>query len=143
MSIVNLMANDIWSEQDIVAHGRAMIASQVSAVRQAELQMIFLGHMTGQRAATAEELAEIQLLTQLTQEQSAANAVARSDMALLTATLSYEEAKSRLAREALISEDLEAAVLDNLEREAAQALVDAAPTEVLALYATRHPEVTK
>lgn len=142
MSVVNLMANHIWSEQDIVAHGRAMIASQVSAVRQAELQMIFLGHTTGQRVATDEELAEIALLTQLTQEQSAANVGVRSDMALLLSVMAYEEAKLRLAKEPLVSENLEAVVLDSVERGTAQALVDAAPLDVQVLYAERNPTST-
>lgn len=90
MSIINLLVNDIWSEADIVAHGRAVINAQVSSERQQELQTIMLGHIAGMRSATPDELAEIGLVAQITEAQSQQNALARADMALLAEVLAYE-----------------------------------------------------
>lgn len=87
---INLLANDIWTEQDILARGRALIAAQVSSVRQQELQTILLGHLTQERTTTDEELAEIALVGQITRAQSAENDLVRADMALLTEVMAYE-----------------------------------------------------
>lgn len=68
---------------------------------------------------------------------------ARSDMALLTETMAYEAAKRRLDQPALPEDATDKAkAQDAAEREAAQAVVDAAPEEVLALYDQRNPPVT-
>lgn len=90
MSIINLLANDVWSEADIMAHGREVINSVVSVPRQDELRTILLGHIAGMRTATAEELAEIALVQQVTEQQVLDNAAARADMALLLEVLAFE-----------------------------------------------------
>ena len=133
-NFINLLSNDVWSEADILARGRALIAAQVSTVRQQELQTIMLGHMAQMRTATPEELAEIALVGQITEAQAFENAQARFDMALLLAVMAYEVAAARLALPVVDGDEADA-----LDRAAAQIVVDAATPEVLDLYALRHP----
>ena len=90
MGIINLMGNDVWSEADIMAHGREVINSHVSVPRQDELRTIMLGHIAQMRVATPDELAEIALVQQVTEVQVLANAQARADMVLLAEVLAYE-----------------------------------------------------
>lgn len=154
MSIINLMGSAVWSERDIVDHGRAVIASQVSEARQNELRTIMLGHIAGMRAATPDELAEIALVQAVTEAQVIANEAARADMALLQSVLDHEAALARLAL-APVTEpatiitggpdgvEIEIAnpaiALDADERAAAQAVLAAVSPEALALFDLRHP----
>lgn len=112
MSCINLLANDVWSDADIVAHGREMIASVVPVARQDELRTILLGHIAGMRAATPEELAEIALVQSTTEAQALENDQARADMALL---------------------------LEVLALEAGTAPMESASAQALDLYAVRNP----
>ena len=89
-SIINLLANDVWCDADIVSHGRAVINAQVSPERQQELQTIMLGHIAGMRTATPGELAEIARVQSITQAQLLDNEKARTDMDLLNEVLAYE-----------------------------------------------------
>lgn len=149
MSIINLLANDVWSEADIMAHGRAVIAAQCSLDRQQELQTIMLGHIAGMRTATMEEMAEIAQVQAVTQAQVIANAEARADMALLNDVLAYEAALERLTcapitEPATIMEgEIEVPnpwiAHDAQERAEAQDLIDGASEDTLDLYALRHP----
>lgn len=154
MSIIDLTKSDVWSEADIMAHGRAVIAAQCSLDRQQELQTIMLGHIAGMRTATTEEMAEIAQVQAVTQAQVIANAAARADMALLNDVLAYESALERLTC-APITEPATVTVFDAhggssvianpaiahdaQERAEAQALIDASTQETLDLYALRHP----
>lgn len=90
MTCINLMASDVWSEEDIVAHGRAVINAQVSLDRQQELQTIMLGHIASMRVATPAELEEIATVAAITEAQSVENTQARADMARLSEVLAYE-----------------------------------------------------
>lgn len=158
MSIINLLANNRWSEADIVNHGRAVIASQVPEERQNELRTIMLGHIAGMRTATPDEMAEIVMVKQATEAQAVSNAAARADMALLQSVLDYEAAVEQLSYPPLTLETnvgmgdyaedgtlifshppQEHVDYDTQERAKAQAVIDAATPEVLALYALRHP----
>jgi hypothetical protein len=90
MSYINLLSNDLWSEADIVNRGRAEIEALVPAARQSELQTIMLGHISGMRVATPEEMQEIGMVQAVTEATSLANAQARADMALLVEVLDFE-----------------------------------------------------
>ena len=147
--MINLLSNDVWSEADIMAHGRAVINSQVSVERQDELRTIMLGHIAQMRVASPEELAEIGLVQAITEAQVIANAQARADNALLASVLAYEAALVRLAQP-VVTEPLtvivdeaevpnEAIAQDVTERNEAQALILLAPQEVYDLYDLRHP----
>lgn len=88
--MIDFLKNDVWSEADILSHGRTVIASQVSPQRQTELQTIMLGHIAGMRTATAEEMQEIGMVQAATEAQALANAQARADMALLLEVMDFE-----------------------------------------------------
>lgn len=88
--MINMLANDVWSEADIVARGRALIDSEVSPERRMELQTIMLGHIAQMRVATADELAEIAHVQAITELVATGNVKARADMALLQAVLDFE-----------------------------------------------------
>lgn len=154
MSIVNLLKNDIWSEADIINAGRAAIYSQISFDRQQELQTIMLGHIAGMRTATMEELTEIAQVQAVTEAQASANAAARADMALLNDVLAYEAALDRLTcavidgpltiehtdLNGLVSDIPNPAIaVDAEERDAAEAVINAASEETHVLYVLRHP----
>lgn len=88
--MINLMANDVWSEADILNHVRAITTSQVSEQRQDELQTIMLGHIAGMRTATPAEMQEVGMVAQLVEQGAAMAAQARVDMATLQKVLDYE-----------------------------------------------------
>ena len=154
MSIINLLANDVWSEADILSHGRTVIASVVSEARQNELRTIMLGHIAGMRVATDDELVEISTVQAATEAQVVANAAARADMALLQSVLSYESAESRLAlppvlepltievtdEQGVVTQVANPAIeQDASERLVAEGVIASADAATLALYALRHP----
>ena len=155
MSIINKLANDIWTEVDIVNHGRAVIASVVSEARQQELRTIMLGQLAGMRAATPDEMAEVILVQTATEAQVVSNDAARADMALLQSAMGYEVATARLLLPAVtepatiivVVDEVETALvnpaiaIDLSEREAAQAVIDAATQPVLDLVLLRNPPI--
>jgi NAD(P)H-dependent flavin oxidoreductase YrpB (nitropropane dioxygenase family) len=151
MSVINLYANDVWSEADIMAHGRAVIESHVSVARQDELRTIMLGHIAGMRTASPDELAEIALVQQVTEQQATDNAAARADNALLAAVLVYESALARLAQPevtepaTVIVDEVEvpnpALEQDAAERADATIKVANVSVEALALYTLRNPVI--
>lgn len=153
-SFINMLANDVWSDADITNRCRATIESHVPCARQDELRTIMLGHLAQMRAATDAEMAEIMLVKQLTIDAADLGRAARADMALLQSALDYEAAQARL----LLPEVTEPATVtstdmdgvttelpnpsiaaDLAERTAAQALIDGASPETLALLLLRHP----
>lgn len=154
MTCINIYANDVWSEEDIVAHGRAVINAQVSPERQQELQTIMLGHIAQMRTATLAELAEIGQVAAITEAQSLENVQARADMSLLADVLAHEAALVRLTLPAvtepatITTHDEQGApgvvanpaiAADAQARAAAQALIDGATQAALDLYALRNP----
>ena len=90
MSCIDLMKSDVWSEADILAHGRAVIDAAVPPQRRQELQTIMLGHIAGMRTATPAELAEIAQVQAVTEAVAVQNEQARADMALLSEALAVE-----------------------------------------------------
>lgn len=138
-SFINLMGNDVWSEQDILNRCRAEVESKVTAARQSELRTIMLGHISQLRAATEAEMEEILLVKTLTEAAGDLSRAARTDMALLASAMSVESAMARLAKPALETDDGALLAADVQERDAAQAVVDAASVEVNELVALRNP----
>lgn len=67
-SLIDMMANDVWSDADISNRCRTLKESRVSPAREDELKTIMLGHIAKLRTATPEELGEIMLVKQLTEE---------------------------------------------------------------------------
>ena len=92
-SFVKLMANDVWSEADILVRVRATIESVVPLARQDELRTIMLGHISQMRLATPEEFAEIMQVKALTEAAAEMAAAARADMALLLEAMALEQGR--------------------------------------------------
>lgn len=157
-SFINLLANHVWSDADITNRCRATIESQVPTARQDELRTIMLGHLAQMRAATDAEMAEIMLVKQLTIDAADLGRAARADMALLQSALDYEAAQARLLLQVVTEPatitvtDMDgvatespnpAIAQDAAERDAAQALIDGASQDTMALLLLRHPPVVE
>lgn len=156
---INLMANDVWTEADLMNRMRAMVGAVSSPERQHDLQTIMIGHIAQMRAATASELAEIMAIKLATESAGEAVLQARLDMALLHDVRAFELAKLRLTlpvveavySAAPVSIDPDAPPAeptvtnqsaidtDGVERLTAQVVVDAATPEALALSVLRYP----
>jgi hypothetical protein len=141
MSFVNMMADDFWSDGDIVNRTEAVIAETFPPARAEILRRKVMGQMLGQYALTADEQAEMQQYAVLSAQAGALADAARADMALLRAALTLEAAQRRLALEpVLLTEDgsnQADADADAADRAAAQAVVDGAAQPVLDLAAQR------
>lgn len=134
MSFVNLMASDVWSEQDVINRMEAMIRSQYSSDEQSILNRKISGAMVGQYAMTADEQAEVAAYAGVCRTAQLEGRDARADMALLSQVLALEAAQVLLAR----PDD----GTDADARAAAQTVVEQATPEALALYALRNPPET-
>lgn len=126
MSVINLLGNDVWSEADIVNHGREVINSVVSVPRQDELRTIMLGHIAQMRTAAADELAEIALVQQITEQQVVDNVQASADNALLISVLAHEQSLQRLTKQTVA--DKVQAALDRLAQPPVDPIVELRPS---------------
>lgn len=142
-SFINLMANDVWSDADILNRMRSMTNSVASVERQADLRTIFLGHLSRKRVATAPELAEIEQVQAASEASGAAVVQSRLDMILLNKVLALESGLLALEIPEVSMDDSEEYTLYMAElaaaRAAQQALRDAAEPATAALYALRNP----
>ena len=143
MSFINLLADDVWSEADIVRRTEAMIYSQFSREQEAILNRKATGAALGQYTLTTEELADLQRYAQVTEDARQAGNSARADMALLMQVIDVEAAMRRLAvPEVEPDDDNEAYVEeDQAERQAAQSVIDNASSEVMGLIEQRNQPV--
>ena len=156
MSYINLMASDVWSEQDITNRARAIVDSQVSEARQNDLRTIMLGHIAGMRTATAAEMREIKQVQALVEQSALDTAEARTDAAQLDTVLALESALDRLASEPLdnafypvtdangvtTQAQSPAALQDIAQRLEAERVVSTISVDTLALYNLRLPTPT-
>jgi hypothetical protein len=151
-SFVDVMANDVWSEQDIVNRTEAMIRSEFSDAEQVILNRKVAGVAFG-FAMSESEQAQLLRFQALCLEAQAAGAVARTAMGLLQGAMDVEAATARLALPAVtvpetvfvIDEEGQAVEVPNpaieadaVERAAAQAVIDGADLDVLDLVEMRH-----
>lgn len=90
MSFINLMANDVWSEADIVARTEAIVRSQFSAIDEQILNRKVTGQVLGQYTLTTAEQAEVQAFATATESARQEGVAARADMALLSQALGVE-----------------------------------------------------
>lgn len=132
---INLMGHDVWSEADIVSRTEAMVRSQVSTTDERIINRKLQGALLGQYTLSAQEQEEVERFARVTYEAQAAGVAARADMALLQGALAVEAAQRRLAQP--VADPAEEG--DDAVRAAAQAVVDAASPQVLALVALRNP----
>lgn len=153
-SFVNLLGNDVWSEADIVNRTEAELHGQVSKEVELILSRKMIGFSLGRMIPTAQEQADLTTYEIAAYRAQQSGIAARADMALLQLALDYEQAQARLLWPILtkpamimIINELHAYVeiinpaiaVDAAERVAAQAVLDAATPETLALMALRNP----
>jgi len=123
MSFIDLMANDDWSDADILSRTEAMIRAEFSADREFILNRKVSGSLLGQYALALDEQAELAGFAALTNAARSAGIQAKADMALLRETWAVEAAQ--------------AAFLTDPEDSDAQAVVDAASPEAISLALQR------
>lgn len=153
-SFVNLLGNDVWSEADIVRRTEAELHGVVSKDAELILSRKMIGFSLGRVIPTAQEQAELLVYEMASYQAQQSGIAARADMALLQSALDYEQAQARLLLPAVtmpamitIINELDAHVeiinpaiaADEAERAAAQAVLDAATSETLALVLLRNP----
>lgn len=154
MSFIDMMANDVWSEADIVNRTEAMIRSGYPPNVEAIINRKATGAALGQYVLSADEQAEIAAYSATSEAARQAGNAARADMALLRKVLDHEAAQRRLALPAVTEpatatgtdengEAIEVAnpaiAQDEAERAAAQAVIDAADQATLDLVTLRNP----
>ena len=147
MSFVDLMAEDVWSEADIVRRTEAMIRSEFPAEAETILNRKALGVATGVYVLDEADEAELARYHAVTLAAQVAGMAARADMALLTQVLALEAARRRLDQpvpgsvpegvDDTTPPDPAALEADGAERAAAQAVWDAATPEALSLVEMR------
>lgn len=123
MSFINLMADDVWSEADIINRTEAMIAAEFPPAQHAILQRKVQGQGLGVYELTLAEQAQLQRYGQISAEAGALADAARADMALLAQALAMEAAFRELAA---IPDDDE----HHEARQAVQERIDAFPQMV-------------
>lgn len=147
MSFVNLLADDIWSEADIVRRTEAMIYSQFSREQEAILNRKATGAALGQYELTPAEQADLVRYSQVSDAARQAGDAARADMALLLQVLGVETAERRLDVPMVDPEtdeegnvtNQDAIDTDEQERADAQDVIDNASPEVMAVVEQRNP----
>lgn len=142
-SFINLMANDIWSDSDITRRTESMVRSEFSLEAETILNRKVAGISLGQYIPTPEDLVEMARFKEVVDSAREMGKAARADMSLLLRVFALEEADRRL-KEPFPPEDAspEKIDIDAAERAAAQAVVDAADTEVKNLFDLRNPAET-
>lgn len=124
-SFINLMANDVWSEADIVRRTEAMIRSEFSLEAETILNRKVLGISIGSYEASEADLAEIARYDAVAKNAQAAGVAARADMALLAKVFPLEEAQRRLDRPAL------AAAVERLQQPTIEPVLDETTNEIV------------
>ena len=145
MSFIDLMASDVWSSADIDNKVQALIRSRYSA--QDELKASRLARTPNPSETDA---AFVVSVDSWISECVAEGRAARADMTLLAQVLELEVQKRRLDMplvEPVLDEEAEEETITNqdaldadaAERDAAQALLDAASPEAKELFDLRNP----
>jgi hypothetical protein len=134
-SFIDLMSDTDWTDDDMRNRVRSMLASVVPEARQNELRTIMLGHISGMRTATPEEMAEITLVKNTAEANTLILDQARADMALLRAAWAVEEAQRTLALPE--PEDEQEAEAKAEQVAAAKDVIGKATPETLALVELR------
>ena len=123
-SFINLMADDMWSEADIIRRTEAMIRSEFSLEVETILNRKVSGMSLGTYQPTEQDLADMARYDQVAKAAQAAGVAARADMALLLQVLPLETAQRRLDRMAL------SAAWDRLQLPKVQPVIDEATGQV-------------
>ena len=150
MSFINLLANDVWSDADIVNRTEAMIRSEFSVQAETIMNRKLLGEATGSYTLNDDEKAELVRFKTAVFNAQVAGVEARRDMELLKKVFELEAADQRLKKPVVepVTETVDENTIvvnqteidaDTAEREAAQAKLDAATEEEMNLFSLRNP----
>ena len=128
MSFVNLMANDVWSDADILRRTESMIRSEFSQDAETILNRKVMGMQLGTYTPTEEEMAELARYNSTVLAAQAEGVQARIDMALLNQVFPLEDAQRRLDRMSLTVawDRLQLPVVEPIIDEITQAVTNAA-----------------
>ena len=142
-----MMANDVWSQADILRKTESMIRTYYSEEQENILNRKMTGVITGNYQLNAKEAAEIQDFSVKILESRQANIEATRDMILLLQVLEVEKSFLRLRLpmlEEVIEEEIvinqEEIDIDLQERNAAEEVVATASEEVMKWVLLRNPE---
>jgi len=102
MSFVDLMADDVWAEADIVRRTEAMIRSEFSLETETILSRKVSGMVLGIYVQTEAEQAEMARYQGVVEAARVAGNEARADMALLLRVFPLEAAQRRLDRLSIV-----------------------------------------
>lgn len=91
-SFINLMADDVWSEADIVSRTEAIIRGHFSREAEDILNRKVTGALLGQYALTPAEQADLGRYAAMSEQARAEGVAARADMALLAQAMEVEAA---------------------------------------------------
>jgi hypothetical protein len=147
MSFVDLLANDVWSENDIITKTEAIIRSEFSQMAETILNRKVLGSVIGQYQLSNEEKQELDKYNKICEFAKIEGQKAREDMDLLYRVFPIEKAELRLrlpvVEEVLDDEgnitNQEQIDQDKAERLKAQAIRDAATIDEINLVNLRNP----
>lgn len=149
MSFINMMANDVWTEADIIRRTEAMIRSECSPELEAVINRKATGAALGAYVLTESDAAEMNRYAAVSAAAKTAGDEARADMALLLQVFPVEAAERRLAQPVVepeldeegVTTNQDAIDADLAERTQAQAAVDEASPDVMGWVALRRPPV--
>ena len=105
MSFINLLANDHWSDADMLRRTESMIRSEFSQEAETILNRKAVGMALGTYTPTAEEVAEMGRYTTVVEAARVELQAAQADMALLTKVFELEKA-DRVVKQMPLSEAL-------------------------------------
>jgi hypothetical protein len=139
-SFINMLANDIWSEQDITNRTEAMVRAVMPLQDELVLNRKVQGAALGQYELTAQDQTDMGRLAQAGFSAQQEGIAARADMTLLLHVFEVEAAITRLDRPEVAPED-ETYEADQAERTEAMGVVSGASEEVLIWVEARRPPV--
>lgn len=148
MSFINMMANDVWTEADIIRRTEAMIRSECSPELEAVINRKATGAALGAYVLTESDAAEMNRYAAVSAAAKTAGDEARADMALLLLQVFPVEAAERRLAQPVVEPELDeegvttnqdAIDQDTAERAAAQAVVDAASPAAMHWVEERRP----
>jgi hypothetical protein len=154
MSFVDLMANDVWTEADITHRTEALLHGQVSKEDELILSREMIGYSLGLLIPTAEQQEKLTAYQMAAYAAQQSGIEAMADMALLREVIAVERAQARLTQlpvtepavvTVIDGGDAYAEIInpaiaaDEVERAAAQVVIDAAGNSARSLVLLRNP----
>lgn len=148
MSFINLLANDVWSEQDIINRTEAIIRSEFSIQAELILNRKIIGQITNAYVLSEQEMTELDHYKSVVESARLAGIDARKDMALLAQVFAFEKIAERLKQpipeQIVVDQEItnQAEIdADYAEREAIKKELDSMSIDVRSLYDLRNPAI--